>query len=533
MMPVSEIALRPGPTQAAAAINERIAKLMGRFGYDGAQLLLEAAASPPDTLTLLRHPALIDERGLIQLHAIGTMDALLEMATGGQPAISPPKQIQSVRTALLLFLKLNHTREFCWREGDTPDAWSTRIMDALFLGLAQRNVLSHADFMALDRISTNPLWQALFAYALGLFLSAVADPKRVVALDNATASSAVQAFKASATVRQARLPKMKYGNPLSGFKELAEYAIGEYLGGLDVNDALARTLVRSQLGTKGEDGKERFEQFLRDNRIAAEMFPTTVAVLFDMVQKLCRFQESEGEVAAVCHAYSQEHNETVKIERIFANFADAVFPIAAKFRKQFYFGNLSAHDSAQVLARWARRSRTLAQMRQGGLAKQVQGLVSTLSSEERQALLAFRDGRTTTKSIGPVEVQGYVRTRRKLLTLSAQQAKIARVETLLRQQVNGAEQFILRPGQEALQDMTYGIDVFFRTLRTVLEDICDGTGAMMRDQMQVLSEFQRRYGPLAQVSLLYPMKPNQPADIWMKEARTALARVDGDAFVVA
>lgn len=515
---------------SAAAMNRRIADMLTRFGMDGARLLREAAQNPAEARALMRHPALINDQGLIQLHSVAVMDAMLELAVGGKPAIAPPKSPQAALQALTLFLKLNHTPELSWREKDSPAAWSTRIIDALFIGLAQKKVFVHADFLGLDRMSRNPLWQGLFAYALGLYLSAIADPKRIAGLDRTTSQAAVSAFRGSAAARQARLPKIKYGNPLAGFKDIAEYAIGEYLDGLDVNEALARTLVQTQLGLTEKGGSERFDAFLRDNRINPETFPTTVSQLYDSIQKLVRFQETEGEVAAVCYAYASEIRETAKMEKIFNSFADAIFPLAAKCRRQFAFGSLTSLEGAAVIARWARRSARLADLRKSGLSRQVAGLVADLGKDERRALVAFRDGRTEAKNIGAQDVAGYVRSRCKLLTLSAQQAKIARVEALLQRQINGAEQFILRPGQPALQDMTYGVDVFFRALRTVMEDICAGTGQQLRDQMKTLADFQKRYGPLPTVSLLVPMAPNAKLENWLRDARSALAAVDPECF---
>jgi|GEM_PF-6040392 len=517
-------------TESAIAMNRRLAKMLARFGMDSKKLMAEAARNPIDAKTLLKHPALIDDKGLIRLHSIGVMDAMLVLATGGKPAIQPPKSPKVALDAVGLFLKLNHTPAFSWRDDDTPEAWSTRIIDMLFNGLARENVFLHSDFLALDRISHNPLWQALFAYALGYYLRAISNPKRVAELDRATAQAAVNAFQGAATARQARLPKIKYGTPLAGFKDIAEYAIGQYLGGMDVNEALTRTLVQAQLGIAEEGGSEKFQQFLKENRISPDTFPTTVKQLYESVKSLVRFRESEGEVAAVCYAYAAEIKEIPRIEKIFSTFADAIFPVAAKCRRQFAFASLQPAEGAQIIARWAHRSRVLADLRKKGLPQQVAKLVPTLSQDERRALVAFRDGRTESKSISSQDIAGYVRTRCKLLTLSAQQAKIGRVEQLLKQQINGAEQFIMRPGQEALQDMTYGIDVFFRTLRVVMEDICDGAGAQLRDQTKVLAEFQRRYGPLSTVSLLVPMMPGVKVEDWCTQARKALADVDPDCF---
>lgn len=519
-----------GLSASAAAMNRRIADMLTRFGMNGEKILAEAAANPADAGSLLRHPALIDKHGLIQLHSVGVMDAMLCLATNTKPAIAPPKDPRIALQALSFFLKLNHTPQLSWQEQDTPEAWSTRIIDALFAGLAQKKVFLHADFLGLDRLSRNPIWQGLFAYALGLYLSAISDPKRIALLDKGTSMAAVNAFQDAATARQARLPKIKYGNPLAGFKDIAEYAIGEYLGGLDVNEALARTLVQAQLGLTEQGGNERFERFLSENRISPDTFPTTVSQLYDTIRSLVRFRETEGEVAAVCYAYASEVKETVKIERIFASFADAIFPLAAKCRRQFAFGTLHANEGAAIIARWARHSVRLADLRRSGLPKQLANLVPTLSKDERRALIAFRDGRTEAKSITPQDVAIYVRSRCKLLTLSAQQAKIARVEQLLMQQINGAEQFIMRPGQVLLQDMTYGIDVFFRTLRVVMEDICQGTGQQMREQTRTLADFQRRYGPLPTVSLLVPMVPGSKPEDWMKQARDALQTVNPDYF---
>jgi hypothetical protein len=518
-----------GLSDSAQAINRRIAKLLTRFGVDGEGILAQAAAQPM-TGNLSSNPSLMGENNLIRLHGIGTMDAMLELATGGKPAIPLPKNPKHGLQALTLFLRLNHTPRFSWREDDTPSAWSTRVMDALFHGLADRQIFTLADFLALDRLSSNPLWQGLFGYTLDLFLNAVSEPGRVASLDRATSQAAVQAFRASADARQARLPKVKYGSSLASFKEVAEYAIGEYLGGLDVNDALARHLVQAQLGLEDDDGQARFEQFLADNRIDPETFPTTTAVLYERVQKEVRFQESEGEVAAVCFAYAQASKQTVIMEKLFANFADPIFPVAAKCRKHFHFGGIAPRDGATVIARWASRSQLLSDLRKGGLGKQVQSLTASMGKEQRRALMAFRDGRTEAGTINKADVDRYVRARCKMLTLSAQQAKIDRVEKLLNSQISGAEQFILRPNQPALQDMTYGVDVFFRALRTVMEDICTGTGAMLRDQMKILHEFEHRYGPLSTIALLCPMEPGMSSEKWLPAARETLRKVDNDYF---
>ena len=183
-----------------------------------------------------------------------------------------------------------------------------------------------------------------------------------------------------------------------------------------------------------------------------------------------------------------------------------------------------------IIAGWARQSQILADIRAGGLPKQVKALIAKLNKDERRALLAFRDGRTTAQSLNAQEVERYVKVRTKLLSLSAQQAKIGRVEDLLRRQIDGAEQFIARPGQAALQDMTFGVDVFFRALRTVFDDICVGTGAMLRDQMKLIHEFQGKYGPLSTVALLCPMTSNMKIEDWLRNARDTLRKVDNDYF---
>ena len=520
----------PPMSPAAEAMNRRLAKLLTRFGVDGDQIVAEVSANHISAGELLSNAALVNPQGLIRLHSIGMMDAMLELASGGKPVIALPKNPKIGLDAIALFLRLNHTPQFCWREDDTPSAWSTRVFDALFASLANKKVFGFSDFLALDRLSRNPLWQGLFGSSLDLYLQAISNPKRIPLLDRATSQSAVNAFRNSSSSRQARLPKVKYGNPLASFKDIAEYAIGEYLEGLDVNEALERTLVQAQLGLGDDSGKERFQAFLRDNRIDPETFPTTVQMLYQRVLQQVQFQESEAEVAAVCYAYAAEIQATPRIEKLFSNFADAALPVAARCRRHFSFGGISAMEGAAVIARWASRSRVLSDIRKGGLAKQVQELVRQLSNTERRNLLAFRDGRTESRSLAAPDVERYVRARCKMLTLSAQQAKISRVEKLLQDQINGAEQFIMRPGQAALQDMTFGVEVFFRTLRSVMEDICVGTGSLLREQMKVLTEFQQRYGPLTTVALLYPIEPGTRPEKWMQDARDALRAVNNEAF---
>lgn len=515
---------------SAEAMNRRLARLLSRFGMNGERILADVAANRIGAGQLLRNPALIDPGGLIKLHAIGMMDAMLELASGGKPVIALPKNPKAGLNAIALFLRLNHTPQFFWRENDTPSAWSTRVFDALFISMADEKIFGFSDFLALDRLSGNPLWQGLFGSSLDLYLKAVANPARIQMLDQTTSQSAVNAFRNSSTQRQARLPKVKYGNPLASFKDIAEYAIGEYLEGLDVNEALERTLVQTQLGLTDPGGKERFEAFLRDNRIDPGTFPTTVQVLYERVLQQVRFQESEAEVAAVCYAYADEIKATARIEKLFSNFADAVLSVAARCRRHFSFDGMTAMEGAAVIARWAKRSRVLADIRKGGLARQVPELIRQLGPAERRHLLAFRDGRTEARSVSGQDIERYVRARCKMLTLSAQQAKINRVERLLQDQIDGAEQFILRPGQAALQNMTFGVEVFFRTLRTVMEDICAGTGSLLREQMKVLSDFQQRYGPLTTVALLYPITPGTRPEKWLQDAREALRRIGDEAF---
>ena len=518
-----------GLTPAAVAMNRRLANMLTRFGMNGEKILADIAAAGAGA-ELLSDPTLVTPQGLIRLNNIGTMSVMLEMATGGKPTITPPSNPKDGLMAIVFFLKLNHTAEFGWRENDTPSAWARRIIDALFKSLAAKKVFTDTDFIALDRVCSNPLWTMMFSYSLELFLQAIADPAMVAQLDKATAGAAVNAFRASATARQARLPKIKYGNPIASFKDVAEYSIGEYLGGLNVNEALERALVQSQLGMSDDSGKQKFQAFLRDNQIKPETFPTTVADLYSSVQGQVRFQESEGEVAAVCYAYAAQTQQTQKVEKVFGAFADAIMPLAAKMRRHFHFGGISAKDGTMLIAGWARQSQILADLRSGGLPRQVRAVVAKMQKDERRALLAFRDGRTTAQALSAQEVDKYVKVRTKLLSLSAQQAKIGRVEDLLRKQINGAEQFIARPGQAALQDMTFGIDVFFRALRTVFDDICVGTGSLLRDQMKLIIEFQGKYGPLPTIALLCPMTPNMKIEDWLRTARDTLRKVDNDYF---
>ena len=76
--PAAPIDPPPPPGPAAAAINRRILELLKRFGVDGAQLLAQAQRAaqfgPQD---ILRHGALVNENGLIRVHQIALMDALL------------------------------------------------------------------------------------------------------------------------------------------------------------------------------------------------------------------------------------------------------------------------------------------------------------------------------------------------------------------------------------------------------------------------------------------------------------------------
>ncbi|AEO46856.1 hypothetical protein [Rhodospirillum rubrum] len=512
------------------AINEKVLKLLARFGSIDMRALVEEV-SRVDAGAILQSGVLVDTQGKVQLGQVGVMEALLVMALGGKPSITMPRSIEPVRDALILFLKLNNTDRFGYRTDDRPERWAFRILDQLFSDFAQRKTLSVKDRLVLLHVSENPLWHAAFAYALQLYLQVMSRGNAFIqATDKPAMIATATAFRTAVEVRRAKIPKLKYGNPLAGFKEITEYAIGQYFDGQDLNDAMNQTLVQTQLGTGGEGGQERFKAFLDQNRITMEMFPTTASQLYSQVGSSIQFKHTEEEVSNVLYLFAKQINQQKQIEAMFANFAEAAFPVAAKCSKLMSFQGLQVNDAANLLARWMRESGALDDIRSADPRTRVEAVLETIGKDELTNLMAFRGGRTTTGDLTPAAVSQYVQGHVRMLTLNAVNQKMQRVQTALSSQMEAAEAFVARPGSAILKDMTFGVDEFFRTLRSVFRDIFEAADSNRQMQTRSLDEFKRKYGPLSTISVLVPRDPQMATGAWITHARKEIGQVSNYVF---
>ncbi|WP_299437013.1 hypothetical protein [uncultured Rhodospira sp.] len=512
------------------SINEKVLELLGRFqSVDVSSLMAEV--SQVNANAILQSGVLVDGKGIVRLGQVGVMEALLTLALGGKPQITLPKSMTPVRNALILFLKLNNTDAFGYRPDDTPDKWAFRILDMLFMKFAETNTLTVRDRLVLLRVSENQLWQAAFTIALQLYLQMAKEgPQFIRGVDKPAMGAAANAFKSAVEIRRARIPKVKYGNPLAGFKEIVEYSIGQYFEGTDLNDAMSQTLVQAQLGTAGEDGQARFEQFLADNKITPDMFPTTVTELYALVGKAIQFEPSEEETALALYAFAKAQGQQKQIERVFANYAEATFSVAAKLARLVSFEGLEAGEAASLITRWMRETRALRDIRHADVKQHVAAIVEGMPRDDLSHLSAFRQGRTLSGDIADKEIQAYVQTRVKLLQLNAVNRKMRRVEAAVGEQMDSAEIFIVRPGKAILKDMTFGVEEFFRTLRSVFRDIFEASDKSRQMQVQQLDAFTKKYGPLSTIAILTPRDPSVPTGKWIENARKQLNTVPAHVY---
>jgi len=512
------------------AINAKVLKLLNRFGSVDIPALV-AEVSRVDADAILQSGVLVDASGKVQLGRVGVMQALLTMALGGRPTITMPKSIHHVRDALILFLKLNNTDRFKYFQDDTPDSWAFRILDQLFQEFAARNALLLRDRLVLLHATENPLWHAAFAYALQLYLQVLERGQNFITeTDKKAVAATAQTFKTSVEVRRAKIPKIKYGNPLATFKEITEYAIGQYFDGLDINDAMSQTLVQAQLGTQGEAGKDRFKSFLEENRITMDMFPTTATQLYTEVGESIQFQQTEEEVSNVLYQFARLTEQQKKMEHMFGNFLEPAFPVAAKCTQLMDFSGLQSNDAANLLVSWMRESGALNDVRGADRKTRIEAVLDTINRDELMDLVAFRGGRTTVGDLSQQAVSQYVKSHVKMLGLNAINQKMQRVQGALSEQMDASEAFVARPGAVVLKDMTYGVDEFFRTLRAVFRDIFEAADNARQLQTQSLKEFRRKYGPLATINLLIPREPRMATGAWMDHSRKALSEVSQYVF---
>ncbi|CCG09197.1 hypothetical protein [Pararhodospirillum photometricum] len=511
-------------------INEKVLKLLGRFGSVDLRALV-TEVSQVDATAIMQSGVLVDDRGKVQLGQIGVMESLLVMALGGKPTITMPRNIEPVRDALILFLKLNNTDRFGFRADDRPETWAFRILDQLFTEFAQRNDLTLKDRLVLLHATDNALWHAAFSYALQLYIQVMERGEGFIqSTDKPAMAATANAFRTAVEVRRAKIPKLKYGNPLAGFKEITEYAIGQYFDGMDINDAMSQSLVQAQLGTGGEGGQERFKAFLESNRITMDMFPTTAAQLYQQVGASIQFKHTEEEVSNVLYEFAKQTSQQKQMESMFGNFAEAAFPVAAKCSQLMSFAGLQITDAANMLVRWMRESGALDDVRQADRRARIESVLDAVTKEELTNILAFRSGRTTSGDISQQVLSQYVQGHCKLLPLNAISQKMYRVQHALTTQMEASEAFVARPGATLLKDMTFGVDEFFRTLRSVFRDIFEAADSSRLTQTRSLDEFKRKYGPLSTISVMVPRAPTMGTGAWIEYARKELGEVSSYVF---
>ncbi|MBB4210763.1 hypothetical protein [Rhodothalassium salexigens] len=514
-----------GAAMVREDVNRNVVRLLSRFStVDTAALLVEAQRV--SETALLETSGLVDRNGRVKLHLIGLMEALLTMALGGRSSFRIPNDLTAVRDALVLFLKLNHTQRFAYRVDDTPMSWTVRLLDHLFATFAERDLLTLQDRLVLRRISESGVWETAFSAALELYVRAVEGGAALLAeADRPAMASAATTFKKAVRQRYDRVPKTKYGNPNANFRDVTEYAIGQYLGGLDVNEALSQTLVQAQLGIGSDHGQARFEAFLKANKITPQTFPTTVKELHNTVGRSIPFRETEAEIANALYAYASHVGKARDMRAVFASFTESVLPVAAKCAKLFRFAHMDQTDRAHLIARWMRDTSALGAVRGMSLRDEVELLLPQITKDDLQNLGAFRGGRTKGARLTEAELDGYVKTRTDLLTLNAINQKMKRVEDAILAQIAKTERFTAQPGQAQPRDTTFGIQEFFRCMRAVFEDIFEIADTNRRQQLQSLSTFNRAYGPLSLVNMLVPRERKVRIEDWVPQARARLAEV--------
>lgn len=506
-------------------VTEKVLELLVRLGaVDVARIGAEIKGVSDQTI--LRDSPLVNAQGKVALHVLWMLEQLLTMALGGQPRGALPQDVSAIRDSLILFLKLNRTDRFHFQADDTSESWTVRILDALMAETGADRRLDDRDRLVLYRVTQNGQWRQGLRFALQLYVTAYGQGAGFFQkVDGPAVQLSAKTFKRSVVQRQARIPKAKYGDPMTSFRDIAEYAVGQYLVGADVNEALSQTLVQAQLGTTGDEGRRKFEEFLAKNRITPDMFPTTVQELFGLVARSLRFKETEAEIVNALYAYAKQVGQEQHMAGMFSNFVEPAFPVAAKLNTHISFSGLSLADGSAFLVRWLDQSALLAGMRDLDHRGETQIVLAGISRDELRHLNAFRTGRTTSGDLSKQTVTNYVATRTQLLQLNALNEKLQRAESALTEQMQRTENFIARPGKEYLKDVTFGVDEFFRALKAVFGDIFEIADESRKSQVRHLDEFNRTYGPLTTVSLLVPRPPQISTGQWITMAREKLGEI--------
>lgn len=508
----------------AQGVDDAIFALLARFGETD-QEALKAELKQIDEGELLASGAFLAPDGQIKINLIGVMEGMLAMAMGQKTDVIMPDDTSYLKEALVLFLKLNNTRTYRFKKGDQAKAWAARVLDSLFFALSRTDELGTKDNLVLLRMIEDPVWRSAFSTAVELYLSATKDGIDTLKnADKPAAAMAAKAFKASVETRRAKLPKVKYGNALADMRELQEYAVGQYLEGQNVNQSLASSLVQGQLGTTG-DGSQKFNSFLQKNKITRDMFPTTVQELYLVVGRSVQFQESEEEISHAIYGWAKQQGRERDVEDMYKNFADAVFPVAAKLSRILSFDGLDSAQSGKMLADWMADSDALKKIKEMNFRGHVEAILDDISKDDLRNLNAFRSGRTESHKIGVRQIEEYARMRIRLLQLNAVNRKLLRVEQVVSRQMGRTEQFVSRPGKEVLKDMTFGVEEFFKTLRSVFQDIFDLADKKRLEQVKHLEEFNKEFGPLSVVAVMVTRDRRAPIGKWIENSRDALSKV--------
>ncbi|MGF1607406.1 MAG: hypothetical protein ACFB22_13825 [Rhodothalassiaceae bacterium] len=506
-------------------IDQAVFALLSRFGEFDEEKLREELRQI-DEGALLQTGAFVAPDGQVKIHLIGVMEGMLALAMGQKTDIAMPEDIGYLKEALILFLKLNHTKTYRFRKGDSAKVWAARVLDNLFFELSEHRDFNIRDQLVMLRMSEDPIWRAAFSTALDLYLQATKTGMDVLkAADKTAVAVAGKTFKQALEQRRAKLPKLKYGNALADLREISEYAVGQYLEGMNVNESLAQTLVKDQLGTGNTGGKGKFEAFLQANKITKDMFPTTVQELYLVVGRSIQFQETEEEISHAVYAFAKDVGRANEVEEMFKNFADAVFPVAAKCSRILSFEGLDTAQCGKLMADWMKGSELLTKVQDMGMRQHVEAIMERLALNDIRHLNAFRTGRTESSKIGHAELDEYAKMRVRLLTLNSVNEKLQRVETVVGRQMDRTSQFISRPGQDLLKDMTFGVEEFFRSLRAVFQDVFESADRNRQNQVRTVEEFNKKYGPLPTVSILVGRDRRVPIGQWIETARNKMNEV--------
>lgn len=509
----------------SSEVDAAVFALLRRFG-EVDEDKLKQELQQIDEGHLLETGAFVTPDGQVKIHLISVMEGMLSMALGQQTDIIMPEDISYIKDALILFLKLNNTKNYKFRKGDNAKAWASRVLDNLFFAISENRDLNIRDQLVLLRMSEDPKWQAAFSTALDIYLQATKEGMgQVREADKPAAAAAAKSFKTALETRRAKLPKLKYGNAMADMREISEYAVGQYLDGMNVNDSLGQNFVVDQLGLASGSGKGKFEAFLESNKITRDMFPTTVQELYQLVSREVRFEETEEEVSHAMYTLARQMGRQGEVEDMFKDFADAAFPLAAKLARMLSFEGLDTAQSGKLVTDWMRDSGMLKKVDDMDMRQHVESVIDRITRDELRNLNAFRTGRTESATLGEKELQEYATMRIKLLGLNAVNQKLLRVERTVGRQVARTQQFISRPGQEMMKDMTFGVEEFFRSLRGVFEEVFDIADKTRQSRMKQVADFNKKYGPLSTVSIVVPRNRRAPLMTWIETARVNLNEI--------